>query len=191
MPLSVCAHFVCVCVSSVCVCFVFVCVSVDILLWLSLGLMTRQVGLSQAGESTRISSGAAEEHRCTFPLFTTLKKCQRGHLEMYIKTSKWANSRANEKKIWLSLLMFYHQFQIQTMVSSYGWILIERCRCGAGGWTAMGSLVPDKTSDNKEEGKRQRRRRWQTTKEIPKTDQKWHLNKSCEHKNKLASLKLR
>ena len=116
----VCTFCVCMCFKCVCVCFVFVCVSVDILLWLSLGLMTRQVGLSQAGESTRISSGAAEEHRCTFPLFTTLKKCQRGHLEMYIKTSKWANSRANEKKIWLSLLMFYHQFQIQTMVSSYG-----------------------------------------------------------------------
>ena len=43
--------------------------------------------------------------------------------------------------------------------------------------------------DSRQQGRGEKAAAEKVTKEIPKTEQKWHLNKSCEHKIKLANLK--
>ena len=171
MPLSVCAHFVCVCVSSV----FCVCMCVHRYPALAQPRSDDQAGGAESGKQVsqpgypvdiiQWCSWTAPLHLSSFqylqkvPMGAPGARCISTHLngQTAVQTKRKYGMivRAITSNV-LSPL-----FQIQTMVSSYGWILIERCRCGAGGWTAMGSLVPDKTADNKEEGKRQRRRRWE------------------------------
>ena len=85
--------------------------------------------------------------------------------------SRWVNQLFSWRAV--CHLSLYPQFYNQTMVLQYEWVVVEKLKwqSGGGGWTAMGSLAPDKIVDNKEEGKRQWQRRW--TKRKKKISKHW------------------